>query len=77
MGELRCDNTMHGVIHDGVLEVKCRNPRCGVKPGVVVIHQFDIATEMLINTERYRDPVVRKEVNKGAADSHSSSIRAS
>ena len=75
MGELRCDNTMHGVIHDGILEVKCRNPRCGVKPGVVVLHQFDIKTEMMINTERYRDPV-REEVNKSAANSHSSPLRA-
>ena len=76
MGELRCDNTMHGIIYDGVLEVKCRNPRCGAAPGVVVLHQFDMKTEMLIDTNRYRDPN-RKEVDKGAADSHSSSIRAS
>ena len=59
--ELRCDNTMHGVVHDGVLEVKCRNPRCGVKPGVVVLHQFDLQTGALIDTNRFRDPV-RKEL---------------
>ena len=55
---MRCPNTLHGVILDGVvLEVKCRHKRCGAVKGVVVLHRFDLLTGDLIETKMYRDPV--------------------
>jgi hypothetical protein len=59
--ELRCDHTMHGILNNGTIEVKCGNSRCGARSGVVVLHRFDLKTGQLIGTDRYKDPV-RKEV---------------
>jgi hypothetical protein len=56
MTELRCGHTMHGVLEDGVLEVKCRNSRCGARSGIVVLHKFDIITGNLLSTQRFKDP---------------------
>jgi hypothetical protein len=55
--ELRCGNTMHGILREGrYLEVKCKRRPCGAKPGVVVLHIFDLTTGLLTGTKRYRDP---------------------
>jgi len=55
--ELRCPNTLHGILADGYLEVKCRNRRCGAGMGRVVIHKFDIETGKCVFTQVYQDPV--------------------
>jgi hypothetical protein len=52
-----------------LIEVKCRSVRCGVRPGVVVMHRFTMSGT-LHSTRSYRDPGVRKE--KGN-DNHSRS----
>ena len=63
MMEFRCEHTMHGVIGDGTIEVKCKNNRCGARSGVIVLHKFSLSSGKLISTNRYTDPM-RKEVNK-------------
>jgi hypothetical protein len=58
--DLRCANgTLLGVLlPDGVLEVACRNRRCGKRPGVIVLHRFDVrtGTELPGSPKLYRDP---------------------
>ena len=55
--ELRCGNTMHGILREGrYLEVKCKRRPCGAKPGVVVLHTFDLTTGILTDTKKFRDP---------------------
>lgn len=73
---LRCEgNTIHGrMLNDTTLEVKCKRRRCGVKPGVVVLHTFNIATGDLIETKKYADP--RKDIANGSSEPVAS-IRAS
>ena len=60
--ELRCDHILHGIMRNGVLEVKCRSRFCGAGKGVVVIHRFDPATGELLGTKKYKDtPTINKE----------------
>lgn len=56
--ELRCGGTMHGKlsVRDAILEVKCNRRGCGAKPGVVVLHTFDVNTGKMIGTRKFRDP---------------------
>lgn len=59
--ELRCPNgILHGILTEGVIEVKCRSSRCGHREGVVVLHTFNARTGELVETKFYRDPI-RKE----------------
>lgn len=59
--ELRCPNgILHGILTEGVIEVKCRSSRCGHQEGVVVLHMFNAQTGELMETSLYRDPI-RKE----------------
>lgn len=77
MHDLRCGgNTIHGrMLNDHTLEVKCKRRACGVKPGVIVLHEFDIRTGKLIQTRQFANP--RKEsVTNGSVQS-SIAIRAS
>lgn len=55
---LRCANgRLYGRLHldDKVIEVKCTKPECGVKPGVVVLHYFDIYTGMMVDSKKFQD----------------------
>lgn len=54
--ELRCGNFLHGILHDEIIEIKCRKSFCRPAPGVVVLHQFSARTGELLNTKYYRDP---------------------
>jgi len=59
MPELRCDwGSMHGYLDEttGLVEVKCRNPKCGAKAGVVVLHRFDVKSGALEETVKFKDP---------------------
>lgn len=61
--ELRCAHKLHGIlIRDGVLEVMCSSALCGKKPGVVVLHQFDVRDGHLIGTKKFKDT---PRVNQG------------
>ena len=58
MRELRCDSKKHGVMiteGSGLLEIKCDSRFCGAKPGIVVLHRFDLATGDVVETQRYRE----------------------
>lgn len=57
MIELRCDKKLHGVLFDGVVEIKCTSRFCGAGNGVVILHRFSVQTGELIETIKYRDPV--------------------
>ena len=39
----------------GLLEIKCDSRFCGAKPGIVVLHRFDLATGDVVETQRYRE----------------------
>lgn len=57
MIDLRCPSgSLYGKIEQDLLEVKCKNSRCGARVGVVVLHKFDVLTGTLIETKMYRDP---------------------
>ncbi len=65
--ELRCGGTMHGRVdvEHLTLEVKCKRRKCGVQPGVVVLHTFDLQTGELLDTKKFADP--RREVKNGSS----------
>lgn len=68
MSELRCDGTMHGRLVDPThLEVKCVRRKCGYKPGVVVLHVFDITTGEF-ETHKFADPIQKGQVNHGSVE---------
>lgn len=76
--DLRCPTRLQAVLHeDGVLEVRCKNNRCGHAPGVVVIHRFNIKTGDLIDTKRYRDPTYHREEEAHGADGSCVPLRSS
>lgn len=63
--ELRCPTgkVLHGVVSDnakGYLDVSCRGKWCGKKPGVVVIHRFDLATGKVVETKKFQEPTMSK-----------------
>lgn len=55
--DLRCPHKKHGVVlvpSTGVVEIQCRSRWCGAGPGVVVLHQWNLATGDLVSTKQYR-----------------------
>jgi hypothetical protein len=65
--ELRCDWKKHGELLDGdIIEVRCGSQLCGKQKGVVVLHRFNLHTGELIETKRYRDPVVSRKEERHA-----------
>jgi hypothetical protein len=66
--ELRCDHKLHGIlIRDGILEVMCSSALCGKRPGVVVLHQFDVNTGELKATKKYKDMPKTNKRNRRVA----------
>ena len=65
--ELRCDSSiLHGImVGDGIIELPCRSRWCGKRPGVVVLHRFNINTGELLETLRFSEPKVAKEDSNG------------
>jgi len=56
MDELRCSSKKFGeVVDDHTIEIKCSSRFCGARPGVVVIHRFDILNRTT-TTQRFKDP---------------------
>jgi len=74
MMELRCEHTMHGIVEENVLEVKCKNNLCGARSGVIVLHRFDITTGMLLSTNKYKDPM-KKEVKASGSRNQLTAVR--
>lgn len=60
--DMRCNSKMHGrLTDDGLFEVSCGSAFCGKKPGVVVLHRFNVKTGELVETKKYKDtPKVNK-----------------
>jgi hypothetical protein len=74
--ELRCEHKLHGVIHDGLIEVKCKSALCGSRSGVVIIHRFDPITGVLVDTKQYKDtPVINNRKEQGDALGQQSAVR--
>jgi len=65
--ELRCQKKLHGKIDGNVIELGCQSRFCGKRPGLVVLHRFNVQTGELIDTRRFADPV--KENGNGARSS--------
>lgn len=61
--DLRCESKMHGrLIEGGLFEVSCGSAFCGKKPGVVVLHRFNIKTGELVQTLKFKDtPKISKK----------------
>lgn len=59
--DLRCDHRLHGILKDGLLEIKCRDRYCGATEGFVVFHYFDPNTGQMKETRRFKDPAKRSE----------------
>ena len=59
MSDLRCPGTLHGILSDDhvMLEVKCKRRVCGARPGVIVLHTFNVVTGCLVDTKRYAEPI--------------------
>lgn len=58
MEDLRCENKKHGVLFDGVIEIKCNSRFCrDSEPGVVVLHRFDAKSGALLETQKFKDPL--------------------
>lgn len=62
--EIRCDFKLHGIIDpvEDIIEVKCRSAMCGYRPGVTVLHKFDLHTGKMVDTLIFRDPQKGKEI---------------
>lgn len=75
MPDIRCENKLHGILVDATtFEVKCDSRFCGARPGITVLHRFDIRTGAMIDTHRYISPGRSKT---HATDDHSSAVRRS
>lgn len=61
--DVRCDKKLHGIIENGVLEVKCGSVFCGARRGAVVIHRFSLQDGKLIDTKHFKDPGVKGEAS--------------
>lgn len=72
--ELRCNSKLHGILEESILEIKCNSKFCGAEPGIVILHQFNNKTGILIKTLRFLEPKVKGE-KQGAVDSSTATIR--
>lgn len=77
MLQLRCGSgTLFAeVLEDSVVEVRCRNRRCGYEPGVLVLHQFDTHTGAVLGTKRYRDAEELKEAQSNGTYRDAAAVR--
>lgn len=57
MTNFRCPgNKLHAKLVQGRLEVRCDSRWCGKRPGIVVIHRFDIVSGEMVDTVRFKSP---------------------
>lgn len=62
--EMRCPNTLHGILRNGLIEVKCHHIRCTKGRAVNVLHYFDPETGAMVDTKVYQDPTPRLKGHK-------------
>lgn len=66
MKNLTCaSGRLLGIIEEHFVEIACRSTKCGKRPGVVVIHRFDMSTGECVSTKRYQEATDTTE--KGVA----------
>lgn len=54
--ELTCaSGRLLGVVDEMFVEIACRSTKCGKRPGVVVIHRFDMTSGDCVSTRRYTE----------------------
>lgn len=58
--QLRCRSSIHGIVKNGLLEVKCKHWYC-TRGNAITFHYFDLETGELVETKQYKDP--NKEKN--------------
>lgn len=73
--DLRCPHKKHGEVLEGIVEVRCKSRLCGARPGLIILHQFDISTGEMVGTMKLKDPNSRKENNANGSDRSSVSVR--
>jgi len=61
--EMRC-NTLHGIVKNGLIEIKCHYIKCTKGKAVNVFHYFDPKTGDLVDTKVYQDPVPKMKGRK-------------
>ena len=82
MRELKCEgNKLHGLVVDegevkpqGVIEFRCDSRFCGKRPGVVVLHRFDLSTGDY-ETRRYSEPTTQDGRRADGSRNKRTSIR--
>jgi hypothetical protein len=63
--ELKCaSGRLLGMLDGKFVEIACRSARCGKRPGVVVIHRFDVLTGECVSTSQFKEA----RITKGEAD---------
>jgi hypothetical protein len=65
--DLRCDAKLHGKVQGDYVEVSCDSRYCGWRPGVVVLHRFNLHTG-LMTTRKFKNPQAVQERSKQDAD---------
>jgi hypothetical protein len=61
--ELRCENKKHAEVHGRIVEIRCNSSFCGKRPGVIVLHRFNLETGE-VETKRYLDPAAERSDRK-------------
>lgn len=70
--DLRCPSyKLHARLVGGLIEVQCRDKRCGYEAGVVILHQFNPDTGELVKTLKFNDPPRKGETANGSSSRHS------
>lgn len=54
--ELRCTSRLHGVLRNGLVEIKCNSRFCGADKATIVFHYFQPNTGNLVKTAKYKNP---------------------
>lgn len=62
--QLRCESKLHGVLVDGLVEIKCSSRFCGSDGDTAVLHYFDPLTGELVKTKRFKEPATAFNKNR-------------
>lgn len=69
--QLRCRSKLQGIIKEypngkRLFEIRCKDKYCtDRKPGIVVLHYFNVETGELVDTVKFRDPKAVSDSMKG------------
>jgi hypothetical protein len=75
MMELKCaSGRLLGMTEGHFIEIACRSTKCGKRPGVVVIHKFDIRSGDCVSTRRYTEAHDTTQLKGDASDTSEQGI---